>query len=96
MPVPICEISGALDTLVCLFVSLCVCLSVCLLLACLQLGMLVLHALEATVPPPARYPDLYPALFSLFGAANLLAVYIWGVVWQLSIETVALAHSKQE
>ena len=58
--------------------------------------MLVLHALEATVPPPARYPDLYPALFSLFGAANLLAVYIWGVVWQLSIETVALAHSKQE
>lgn len=46
----------------------------------------MLHGMEALVPPPARYPDLYPALFSLFGAANLLVVYILGVAWQLSMD----------
>jgi hypothetical protein len=46
----------------------------------------VLHGMEALVLPPVRYPDLYPALFSLFGAANLLVVYILGVVWQLSLD----------
>ena len=46
------------------------------------LGMAALHVLEAAVPPPPRYPDLYPALFSLFGAVNLTAVYIVGVFKQ--------------
>jgi hypothetical protein len=49
-------------------------------------GMCVLHGMEALVLPPARYPDLYPALFSLFGAANLLVVYTLGVAWQLSLD----------
>ena len=49
-------------------------------------GMLVLHGLEAVVAPPPRYPDLYPALFSLYGACNLLVVYVLGVTWQWSLD----------
>lgn len=45
-------------------------------------GMIALHMLEAIVKPPSRYPDLYPALISLFGAANLVVVYIIGVFYQ--------------
>ena len=45
--------------------------------------MLILHAAWALKPPPERYPDLYPALFSLYGCANLVCVYILGVMWQL-------------
>ena len=45
--------------------------------------MIVLHILEIYYKPPLRYPDLYPALFSLFGAFNLLGMYIYCVVWQL-------------
>jgi alpha-1,3-glucosyltransferase len=45
-------------------------------------GAAVLHVLEAAVPPPPRYPDLYPALFSLFGAMNLTVVYVAGVAIQ--------------
>lgn len=45
-------------------------------------GMLVLHYMEARVEPPERYPDLYPALFSLFGAGNLIVVYVVGICWQ--------------
>lgn len=37
--------------------------------------MLVLHGLEVWVPPPAHLPDLYAALFSIFGAANLCYIY---------------------
>jgi hypothetical protein len=48
-------------------------------------GMLCLHVLEVLVPPPARYPDLYPALFSIYGAANLTALFGLLVYWQLSI-----------
>jgi hypothetical protein len=44
-----------------------------------HLGMLVLHVLELYVPPPARLPDLYAALFSIFGAANLCYAYLVGV-----------------
>jgi alpha-1,3-glucosyltransferase len=44
-------------------------------------GMIVLHLLEGLVPPPARYPDLYPALFSLYGAGNLVLLYIIFVSW---------------
>jgi hypothetical protein len=52
------------------------------LLACA--GMVLLHAAELFVTPPARYPDLYPALFSIFGAGNLLAAYLSCVAWQWS------------
>jgi hypothetical protein len=38
--------------------------------------MLVLHAAEALLAAPSRYPDLYPALFSIYGAANLCIVYL--------------------
>ena len=49
-------------------------------------GMIVLHGLEALITPPPRYPDLYPALFSLHGACNLIVVYILGVTWQWSLD----------
>jgi len=52
------------------------------------IGMLVLHVAEAFIPPPLHYPHLYPALFSLYGAANLVVVYILGVVWQLQASGV--------
>jgi len=49
------------------------------------LGMIVLHIAEATVPPPARYPDLYPALFAIFGAGNFFFCYFIGLckLWTL-------------
>lgn len=49
-------------------------------------GMIVLHALEYALPTlwAPRYPDLYPALFSIYGAANLLAAYLLFAFWLLS------------
>ncbi len=44
-------------------------------------GMIALHLLEIFVPAPQRLPDLYAALFSIFGAANLCAIYLVGVCW---------------
>ena len=43
--------------------------------------MIVLHLLEIFVPAPQRLPDLYAALFSIFGAANLCVIYLVGVCW---------------
>lgn len=39
--------------------------------------MIVLHVAEAYVPPPVRYPDLYPALFAMFSAANFSLAYLY-------------------
>jgi hypothetical protein len=47
----------------------------------LSIGMIVLHLLEIFSPPPARLPDLYPALFAVYGAVNFLVAYLYGVVW---------------
>lgn len=47
--------------------------------------MIVLHLLEFFVPAPQRLPDLYAALFSIFGAANLCAIYAVGVCWMWSL-----------
>jgi hypothetical protein len=41
--------------------------------------MIALHVAEANLPPPGRYPDLYPALFAIFGAGNFLFCYIVGI-----------------
>ena len=45
----------------------------------------MLHASELLLPPPIHLPDLYAALFSLFGAANLCVIYATTVVglWNL-------------
>lgn len=45
------------------------------------LGMVVLHALELFYVPPARYPDLYPALFAIYCAGNFLVCYLYMVYW---------------
>lgn len=50
--------------------------------SCCVLGMLTLHWLEIWVEPPQRYPDLYPALFAIFGLLNLLCVYVYGLQLQ--------------
>jgi alpha-1,3-glucosyltransferase len=47
------------------------------------LGMFTLHVLWHFKPPPAHYPDLYPALFSLYGALNLVIVYTLCCAWLL-------------
>lgn len=54
------------------------------------LGMFTLHVLEVIInPPPARYPDLFPALFSLFGAANLLVAYSL-VIYRLYVPNTSI------
>eukprot|EP01038_Epipyxis_sp_PR26KG_P014207 gene14207-19061_t len=57
-------------------------------------GMLFLHVLELVYPPPSRYPDLFPALFSLYGVANLVAIFIITLIWQwnLSIINITVNH----
>lgn len=59
---------------------------------CVQLsllGMVVIHVLELTVPPPSRYPHLYPLLFSVFSAGNLgvLLVYMNMTQWHTGAVT---------
>lgn len=60
-----------------------------------SIGMLVLHAMELLVPPPARYPDLYPALFSIYGCANLTFIYLVGVYWMYSCEHTNASRNKK-
>jgi hypothetical protein len=45
------------------------------------LGMVVLHVMELTYLPPARYPDLYPALFAIYCAGNFVICYLYLVYW---------------
>ena len=58
-------------------------------------GMVVLHVLEIFLKPPPRYPDLYPALFSIFSAANLCIAYVMGLYWQWTLPTGVDQHSKE-
>lgn len=58
----------------------------CLVVTVSLIGMLVLHALEAFVPPPGRYPDLYPALFSIYSFGHFLLAWVYGTVWQWRCE----------
>lgn len=58
-------------------------------------GMIILHALEALLPPPARYPDLYPALFAIFGTAHFLLFYLLGLTWQHSLASVSTKSKSQ-
>lgn len=55
--------------------------------------MVALHIAEAWVSPPARYPDLYPALFALFGAGNFLLAYLQGICWQFSVSQAATSQT---
>lgn len=49
------------------------------------LGMIILHFLEIFYKPPSRYPDLFPALFSIFGSINFCFVYFITAYWQLQV-----------
>ncbi len=42
-----------------------------------MVGMIVLHGLEMLVPPPPRYPDLYPVLFALSSTCMFCAAYLF-------------------
>lgn len=41
--------------------------------------MIVLHFAEILITPPQRYPDLFPALFALYGSLTFLFAYIYAV-----------------
>jgi hypothetical protein len=47
------------------------------------IGVTVLHLAMQFIDPPPRYPDIYPALFALFGFCNLLWTLIYSLTWQL-------------
>ena len=49
-------------------------------------GMLLLLILEAWLLPPTRYPDLYPALFSIYGAMNLCYALLVFMSWQFFLD----------
>ncbi len=57
--------------------------------------MIVLHLLELFVRPPAHLPDLYAALFSIFGALNLCVVYLIGVCWLWALPTTTATGLSQ-
>jgi hypothetical protein len=61
----------------------------------LSIGMIVLHLLEIFSPPPARLPDLYPALFAVYGAVNFLVAYLYGVVWLWNLSEDGRRESDQ-
>lgn len=48
--------------------------------------MIALHVAEGNLRPPEKYPDLYPALFAIFGAANFLFCYVVGLVKLYSLQ----------
>jgi len=50
------------------------------------IGMVLLHILELYWPAPTRYPDLYAALFSIYGALNLCIAYLMGLYWQWNFQ----------
>jgi hypothetical protein len=49
------------------------------------IGMIILHILEIFYIPPSRYPDLFPALFSIFGSVNFCFLYCITVYWQFQL-----------
>jgi alpha-1,3-glucosyltransferase len=61
-------------------------------------GMVILHALEALLPSllAGRYPDLYPALFSIYGAANLLVAYLGFSYWLVSSSSASGDRKKAQ
>lgn len=50
------------------------------------IGFLLLHVGEVFIPPPPRYPDLYPALFAIFGCCNLLWHYFYFIGWLIVLD----------
>jgi hypothetical protein len=44
--------------------------------------MFIFYLAEAFVGPPSRLPDLYAALFSLYGCVNFVMMYLLGITWQ--------------
>ena len=56
-------------------------------------GMLALHAAEALVAPPARYPDLHAVLFAAYSCAHLVAAYAAAVYCQWRISATEAPHT---
>lgn len=48
---------------------------------CSAAGCIILHLAEIFVPVPTRYPDLYPALFSIYSFLNLVVYYLITVIY---------------
>ena len=54
---------------------------------------LVLHAADAFVPPPARYPHLHSAAFAAYSCAHLVAFYLGLLYCQWSIARTEPYHT---
>jgi hypothetical protein len=52
---------------------------------CLCLGMILLHIGDIFITPPSHLPDLFPALFAVYGANNFVVAYFYGVCWLWSL-----------
>ena len=55
--------------------------------------MLLLHAAEALLPPPARYPDLYAVAFAAFSCAHLVLSYLACLYAQWRLSSTEPAHT---
>ena len=57
------------------------------LMALSLMGMVALHALEALVTPPPRYPDLHAVLFSAYSCAHFVLAYMAcvGLQWKAAV-----------
>jgi alpha-1,3-glucosyltransferase len=64
------------------------CLSLC--------GMLVLHLLEASLAPPARYPDLHSVAFAAYSCAHFVAAYLGALLWQWRARDTEPRHTPFE
>jgi hypothetical protein len=40
-------------------------------------GIMALHVASQVLSPPARYPDLFAALFALYGSILFIGVYVY-------------------
>ncbi|KAF0700144.1 Aste57867_9332 [Aphanomyces stellatus] len=45
-------------------------------------GIVVLHVLQATVPPPVKYPHVHEYLFALYACGHFLFALVYATYWQ--------------
>ena len=57
-------------------------------------GMLLLHFLEASLPPPARYPDLHAVAFAAYSCAHFCLAYVVAVGTQWHVASRAAGRDE--
>ena len=56
-------------------------------------GMLILHAAEALVAAPSRYPDLYSVAFAAYSCSHFVCFYLAAVYMQWRIGPTEPPHT---